>query len=92
MELAGAATNGMVLQHRVGLTSLKMYGQRDLWAHCRGTCTFAAALPAIDAGSFGVVLIAGKHVCMFRMCGCISTRAHAMSLEFPSKEYLAWTF
>ena len=38
-------------------------------------------LPAVDAGSFGVVLIAGKHVCMFKMCGCKSTRAHANEID-----------
>ena len=38
-------------------------------------------LPAVDAGSFGVVLIAGKHVCMFRMHGCKSNRAHANEID-----------
>ena len=38
-------------------------------------------LPAVNAGSFGVVLIAGKHVCMFRMCGCKSNRAHANEID-----------
>ena len=38
-------------------------------------------LPAVNAGSFGVVLIAGKHVCMFRMCGCKSNRAQANEID-----------
>ena len=36
---------------------------------------------ATDAGSFSVVLIAGKHVCMFRMRGCKSNRAHANEID-----------
>ena len=38
-------------------------------------------LPAVDAGSFGVVLIAGKHACMFRMHGCKSNRAQANEID-----------
>ena len=36
------------------------------------------ALPAVDAGSFSV--IAGKHVCIFRMHGCKSTGPMLMKL------------
>ena len=40
------------------------------------------ALPAVDTGSFSVVVKAGKHVCMitFRMRGCKSTGPMLMKL------------
>ena len=58
-----------------------MEGKRGVFDTNLPQQTLLQPLPAVDAGSFGVVLITGKHVCMFRMHRYKSTRAHANEID-----------
>ena len=70
-----------------------MEGKRGVLTQTRPSRgTFAVAFAcAVHAGSFSVVLIAGKHVCMFRMCGCKSNRVMKLTTICEVSDVISYT-